>query len=129
MKKDIFEAGFLRDMVKVIHDMWLKGWDERNGGNVSYRIKTEEAEEYVQDTGSGDFTDMDFQVSNLANEYFLVTGSGKFFRNVILDPEDTLGIIKINEDGTKYRKVWGYKNGGIPTSELPTHLSAQGSNA
>ena len=39
MKTDIFEAGFLKEMVKVIHDMWLKGWDERNGGNVSYRIK------------------------------------------------------------------------------------------
>ena len=124
MKKDIFEADFLKEMVKVIHDMWLKGWDERNGGNVSYRIKNEEAEEYIQETENTDYTDLNFEVPNLANEYFLVTGSGKFFRNVILDPEDTLGIIKINENGTKYRKVWGYKNGGVPTSELPTHLSA-----
>ena len=109
MKKDIFEAGFLKEMVKVIHDMWLKGWDERNGGNVSYRIKNEEAEECIQETENTDYTDLNFEVPNLANEYFLVTGSGKFFRNVILDPEDTLGIIKINENGTKYRKVWGYK--------------------
>lgn len=125
MKKDIFEAGFMKDMMKVIHDMWLKGWDERNGGNVSYRIKEEDVKNYVEDnTGSDSFVSLNFEVPNLANEYFLVTGSGKFFRNVTLDPEDTLGILKINEDGTKYKIVWGYRNGGVPTSELPTHLSA-----
>ena len=125
MKKNIFEADFMKDMIKVINDMWLKGWDERNGGNVSYRIKKEEVENYIEDESKEeDLIDLDFEISNLANEYFLVTGSGKFFRNVILDPEDTLGVIKINEDGTKYKKVWGYKNGGRPTSELPTHLSA-----
>ena len=77
MKKDIFEAGFLKEMVKVIHDMWLKGWDERNGGNVSYRIKNEEAEEYIQETENTDYTDLNFEVPNLANEYFLVTGDRK----------------------------------------------------
>jgi rhamnulose-1-phosphate aldolase len=36
-------APFMQEMIKVIHDMWLKGWDERNGGNVSYRILPDES--------------------------------------------------------------------------------------
>ena len=45
MKRNVLEASFMKDMIKVTHDMWLKGWDERNGGNVTYRIKTEDVEE------------------------------------------------------------------------------------
>ena len=94
MKKNIFEASFMKDMIKVINDMWLKGWDERNGGNVSYRIKDEDVKEYVEDKYlDAEYVELGFDITNLANEYFLVTGSGKFFRNVILDPEDILGII------------------------------------
>ena len=125
MKRNVLEASFMKDMIKVTHDMWLKGWDERNGGNVTYRIKTEDVEEFVEDVyPDGEYLELGFDIPNLAGEYFLVTGSGKFFRNIILDPADTLGIIKIDESGKKYKKVWGYTDGANPTSELPTHLSA-----
>ena len=59
---------------------------------------------------------------NLAGEYFLSTGSGKFFRNVILDPEDSICVVEINEKGDSYRIVWGLVNGGRPTSEFPSHF-------
>ena len=58
----------------------------------------------------------------LAGEYFLVTGSGKYFRNVILKPEDSICMIELDEKGENYRIVWGLVNGGRPTSELPSHL-------
>ena len=45
-----------------------------------------------------------------------------FFRNVILKPEDSTCIIKVDETGEKYKIVWGLVNGGRPTSELPSHL-------
>ena len=32
-------------------------------------------------------------------------------------------IIELNGDGSGYRIVWGLKNGGMPTSELPSHLA------
>lgn len=50
------------------------------------------------------------------------TGSGKFFRNVILDPAANICIIELDEKGEKYRIRWGLVNGGRPTSELPSHL-------
>ena len=52
----------------------------------------------------------------------MVTGSGKFFRNIKIDPADSLCIIQINETGDRYKIVWGLVNGGKPTSELPSHL-------
>ena len=61
-------------------------------------------------------------VPNLAGEYFLVTGSGKYFRNVTIKPEDSICMIELDEKGENYRIVWGLVNGGRPTSELPSHL-------
>ena len=51
-----------------------------------------------------------------------MTGSGKYFRNIIVDPEVCLAIIELDETGTRYRIRWGLVEGGRPTSELPTHL-------
>ena len=62
------------------------------------------------------------EVPGLAGEFFLVTGTGKYFRNIIVDPEACLAIIEIDETGSNYRIRWGLVEGGNPTSELPTHL-------
>lgn len=51
-----------------------------------------------------------------------MTGSGKYFRNIIVDPEVCLAIIELDETGCNYRIRWGLVEGGRPTSELPTHL-------
>ena len=64
---------------------------------------------------------MDVQADNLAGDYFITTGSGKFFRNVELDPAANIGIVEINEAGDSWRIVWGLENGARPTSEFPSH--------
>lgn len=112
-----------KDFTKVCSDGYALGWHERNGGNLSYRMKKEEVEEVrsLLDE-SVEWREIGTSVPYLANEYFMVTGSGKYFRNVELDFEDNVAIIKVNEDGTKYQIVYGLVNGGKPTSELPTHL-------
>jgi rhamnulose-1-phosphate aldolase len=33
--------------VKANSDMWIKGWDERNGGNVSLRLLDEDTAGYA----------------------------------------------------------------------------------
>ncbi len=40
---------------------------------------------------------------NLAGEYFVATGSGKFMRNVALDPEANIGICELDEKGERWR--------------------------
>ena len=104
-------------------DGFAQGWHERNGGNLTYRMKDEDVKS-VQSVFSyqREWEDIGAEVPKLANEYFLVTGSGKYFRNVELNPESNIGIVEIDETGTKYHIVWGLTNGAVPTSELPSHL-------
>lgn len=123
--QQIIDSVFVQGMIKATSDMWLKGWDERNGGNISLRLLAEEVAPY-----KGDFTPqprhiaLSAPVPELANDWFLVTGSGKFFRNVQLDPEACLALIQVNERGTSYTIYWGLSQGGVPTSELATHFQS-----
>ncbi|MCR5104571.1 MAG: rhamnulose-1-phosphate aldolase [Eubacterium sp.] len=119
---NVLEAEFVKGFLRMADDGWQLGFHERNGGNLSYRIKEEEIEEIKDCFSSGEWTDIGTEVRGVAGEYFMVTGSGKFFRNALIKPEETTGIIEVSEDGTKYRTVWGLINGGRPTSELPSHL-------
>ena len=112
-----------RDFTKTCTDGWLQGWHERNGGNLSYRMKGQEVEEVrALMHFDGEWKDIDACVPGLAGEYFMVTGSGKYFRNVELDFEDNVCILRVDGTGTKYQIVYGLVNGGRPTSELPSHL-------
>ncbi|CAK7192209.1 Rhamnulose-1-phosphate aldolase [Commensalibacter sp. Nvir] len=121
----IHNAWFIKDIVKVTEDMWLKGWNERNGGNISLRLTQKDICSYENDFYRHPrFLETTRPFKELANQYFLVTGSGKFFRNVMLDPEDTLALIQINEEGTGYHILWGLHNEGVPTSELTAHLQS-----
>jgi len=118
----ILDAEFVQGFMRMSNDGWEQGWHERNGGNLSYRIKTEEIETVKENFEPKEWKPIGAFVPKLAGEYFLVTGSGKYFRNVIIKPEDSICIIEIDDAGENYRIVWGLVNGGRPTSELPSHL-------
>ena len=45
--KDIMTAPFVREMCETTANMYRLGWDERNGGNISYLLKEEEVSEYL----------------------------------------------------------------------------------
>lgn len=116
------DAEFVQGFIRMANDGWEQGWHERNGGNLSYRIKPEEVAIVRENFTEGEWQPIGTSVPNLAGEYFLVTGSGKYFRNVILKPEDSICMIELDAKGENYRIVWGLVNGGRPTSELPSHL-------
>lgn len=118
----VLDAEFVQGFIRMANDGWEQGWHERNGGNLSYRIRPEEVEAVKEDFEPKEWQPIGTSVPKLAKEYFLVTGSGKYFRNVIIKPEDSICIIELDEKGENYRIVWGLVNGGRPTSELPTHL-------
>jgi len=122
MSTNILEANFINKIREIINFMWEKGWDERNGGNVSYRLTEEEVEKYVDTENIKSRFELEKAIPKLAGEFFLVTGSGKYFMNVSREPANNLGIIQIDQDGSGYSLHWGYENGGHPTSELPAHL-------
>lgn len=123
--QNIISSWFVQGMIKATHDMWLKGWDERNGGNVSLRLLDNDVASFKSDFYQQPrHISLTHDVSALANQYFIVTGSGKYFRNVILDPADNLVIVKIDEQGKGYYIMWGLINGGQPTSELAAHFQS-----
>ncbi len=117
------ELPIVQKYIRMANDGWLQGWHERNGGNLTYRLTHEEVAQMRPffDETPRPWVDMGVTGENLAGEYFLSTGSGKFFRNVILDPEVSICVVEINEKGDSYRIVWGLVNGGKPTSEFPSH--------
>lgn len=119
----VLDAEFVKGFIRMCDDGFLQNWHERNGGNLSYRMKAEEVESVKEElSNEKEWQPIGTSVPQLAGEYFLVTGSGKYFRNVILDPASNISIIEVDEKGENFRICWGLVNGGRPTSELPSHL-------
>lgn len=116
------DAEFVQGFMRMANDGWEQGWHERNGGNLSYRVKPEEVALVEENFYKKDWQPIGTSVPGLAGEYFLVTGSGKFFRNVVIKPMDSFCMVELDEKGENYRIAWGLSNGGRPTSELPSHL-------
>ena len=120
--KDILEAKFMIDTVRTLTNLYRLGWDERNGGNLSFLLYDEDVEGYL-DTGKViREIPMSFDASAIKGKIFLVTGTGKYFKNVQYDPAENLGIIRISEKGNTAELLWGFTDGGRFTSELPAHL-------
>ncbi|MBP5428856.1 MAG: rhamnulose-1-phosphate aldolase [Clostridia bacterium] len=120
--KDVKSSPFLREMCKTVSNMYRLGWDERNGGNVSLLLDEAEVAPYLNLKKVIRTIPIGFDARELVGRIFLVTGTGKYFKNVEDDPENNLGIIRIAEDGATAELLWGYADGGRFTSELPAHL-------
>ena len=119
----VLDAEFVKGFIRLCDDGFHQNWHERNGGNLSYRMKPEEVEEVKEElTYDALWQPIGTSVPGLAGEYFMVTGSGKYFRNVILVPAANTCIIEVDDKGENFRICWGLVNGGRPTSELPSHL-------
>ena len=118
--KKIIDAPFLKEFTKTTSNMYRLGWDERNGGNISYLLYEEDLKDY--ELNKTRVLDLGFEAKELIGKYFLITGTGKYFKNYEDDPENNLGIIRINDDGKTADLLWGFNDGGTFTSETPAHL-------
>lgn len=120
---NITSVPVISNFCRMANDGWQQGWHERNGGNLSYRLTQAEADQLRPGLNfQAEWKPIGVSVPGLAWEFFIVTGSGKYFRNVLPSPEDSICIIQINQTGDFYRILWGMTAADRPTSELPTHL-------
>ncbi len=119
--KDILTAPWMVEMIRTVTNMYDHGWDERNGGNVSLLLDEADVRDYTDGTVLRTIP-LQFEANPLAGRYFLVTGTGKYFKNVQYDPQCNLGLIRIAANGEDAELLWGYSDGGRFTSELPAHL-------
>ena len=119
---DILSTTAVRGFIRLCGDGWDQGWHERNGGNLTYRLTEAEAEACRPAFRTDQpWIPMHVQDPGLAGAFFLVTGSGKYMRNVALDPAANIGIVEIDSRGGAWRILWGLENGGKPTSEFDSH--------
>lgn len=124
--KDVKQSPFVQAMCSTTANMYRLGWDERNGGNVSYMLDEKEVAEYLdlnkvlRTIPLMGVNEVSFDTTPILGKIFIVTGTGKYFKNVQDDPENNLGIVRIAKDGVEL--LWGFADGGRPTSEFPAHL-------
>ena len=110
------------EAIRTLTNLYRLGWDERNGGNLSYLLYDEDIEGYLDTDKVIREIPMSFDASAIKGKIFLVTGTGKYFKNVQYDPAENLGIIRISDKGNVAELLWGFSDGGKFTSELPAHL-------
>lgn len=122
VSRSFSDSPTVRKLSQITYDIWQLGWAERNSGNISCLLTEEEVSPYLDSGSALRSIFLNFRVSELANRYLLITGSGKYFKNIKDDPKGCLGLLRIQEDGKSADLLWGLSDGGHPTSELPTHL-------
>ena len=120
--KNILETNYLKEFTATADNMYRLGWDERNGGNISCIVSEEEIKETAGIDKVVRTIPLGFDAIKLAGKHFLVTGTGKYFKNVKSDPERSVGLFRVSDDGKNAELLWGYSDGGRFTSELPAHL-------
>ena len=120
--KDIRTTPFVAEMIRTTTNMYAHGWDERNGGNISLLLTEKEAAEYFADAPVLRTKPAGFRAPSLDGRTFLVTGTGKYFKNVEVAPEVNLGVVRLRDGGETAELLWGFEDGGWVTSEFPAHI-------
>lgn len=113
---------FLNEVCKVSGELWRKGWAERNAGNISMLLTPGDRAAFAPGEPKQPWRALPKKVQGLGGEFILISGTGKYLKNIAGEPEKNLGIIELDGPGENYRTVWGFSDGGSPSSELSSHL-------
>ena len=108
-------------VAEVAGYLWMKGWAERNGGNITVNIT-----EWVDDAMRAlpaitEPRAIGMYLPRLKGCWFYCKGTGKRMRDLARDPMANGSIIRIHEDCAHYEIVADMPV--APTSELPSHLA------
>jgi len=114
-------SNILKQISRAALMLWEKGWAESNAGNISVNI----SEQIV-------ISEIELRTDNpeplvracpeLANQTFLITGTGKRMRDIPGNPSESLCFIHISEDADKYYLIADESFCSAPSSELHAHL-------
>ena len=107
--KDILTAPFMTEMIRTTANMYAHGWDERNGGNISLLLDEAEVSDYVNLNAVIRTIPTGFEAPALDGKYFLVTGTGKYFKNVQYAPDVNLGLMRLRDKGAALRGADGVR--------------------
>ncbi|MGT2933064.1 rhamnulose-1-phosphate aldolase [Streptococcus catagoni] len=121
---------YIQGLIEITYDMWQQGWDEYNGGNVSYRLREEEIASLKEDLADTDFklypqspeVELMPIPGNMQNQYLLISASWSHFRQLKNQAAVDSGIIRLTQKG--YQVLAGFNSGKNPTSEIFMHILA-----
>ena len=105
--KNILTAPFIQEISEMTANMYRLGWDERNGGNISWLLEDEPLEYYLDLDHVIRTIPINFDASYVAGRIFMVTGTGKYFKNITPNPAENLGIVRVAQDGKSLELLWG----------------------
>lgn len=96
---------YIDGLITLTYDMWKKGWDEYNGGNVSYRLKESEVANLSEDLALTDYVTYHDEVEvevmdipqNMQDQYLLISASWSHFRHLKNQPANDSGIIRLTK--------------------------------
>lgn len=112
------------ELARVAEYLWMKGWAERNAGNISVNV-TEIIGSKTGDPGHFPVFSLPMAYHGLAGMCFFMTGTGTRMRDLARKPFRNAVLIRINQEGDSYRII-PLKEHPVrdiqPTSELSTHL-------
>ena len=85
--KRFIDSKYVKEVSDITSNMYSQGWDERNGGNISYLIDEQSVREFFPKDEFIKDIELGFVADEICrNKYFLVTGTGKYFKNVKENP-------------------------------------------
>lgn len=123
MAKDWKEIKAVKEVADLSYKMWERGWDEANGGNISYILTEEEAAELDYTPGTGRKITLKEGIPDIVRgKYFLVTATMSYFRELRDDLDHLTGIVYMPAEGDDYEVVRGLEGDNRPTSEFGPHL-------
>lgn len=119
LKKAIF------DVAEVAGYLWMKGWAERNGGNITLNIT-----EFIDnDIRKMPAISKPLPIGNtlpgLKGTYFYCKGTNMRMRDLARDPMSNGSVVRICDDCSNYEII--ADKPVVPTSELVSHLSIHNS--
>ncbi|MDP8257576.1 MAG: rhamnulose-1-phosphate aldolase [Candidatus Alcyoniella australis] len=114
-------SAWLASMQQISFYLWDRGWAERNAGNLS--VDVSDCLER-SDLEAGSAIALDQRYPSLAGRSFLVTGTGRRYRDLAQDAAANACMLRIDDQGSSYGLLWGGDAdvGFRPTSEFPSHL-------
>lgn len=113
----------IADIAEVAGHIWLKGWGERNGGNITVRLTDCAEPDWADLPPLTEPIPIGAVLPHLKGHYFYVKGTQKRMRDLAREPMRNGAVIRITDDSAHYQII--ADNPVKPTSELPSHLMVQ----
>ncbi len=110
----------LDEVVEIAGYLWDRGWAERNTGNLS--VDVTDLMKNGRDPRSAVKALQVPAFSELGLRVFVVPSAGSRMRDIARRPERTLAVIRITQDCSGYKLLWGDEKSFCPSPELQAHL-------